>query len=123
MKNSFKALCAGVALGFASIVPAQAANFVLVNTDPSGVGFNDTTPATPVGGNPGTTKGEQALNIFTKAAQIWGATLSDSVEIKILASFEPLTPCDASSGVLGSAGAINAFINNASFPQADTYYA
>src|SRR5262245_56556243 len=95
---------------------AQAATITIVNNNAPGVGFNDTTAATPAGGNNGTTKGEQALNVFTKAAQIWGATLQDSVEIKILASFEPLTPCDTTSGVLGSAGAISVVANNANFP-------
>ena len=35
-------------------VGVSAANIVLNNVDPPGVGLNDPTPATPVGGNDGT---------------------------------------------------------------------
>ena len=38
---------------------ALAANIVVVSFDGPGVGLNDPTPATPVGGNPGTTLGQQ----------------------------------------------------------------
>lgn len=95
------ALCAlavaGPALGAAPIT--------IVNTNVPGIGFNDPTPAAPVGGNAGTTVGEQRLIAFQFAADLWGATLDSAVEIRIAASFVPLT-CTASSAVLGSAGAI-----------------
>jgi PA domain len=84
---------------------AQAATIVIVNSDAAGEGFNDPTAAVPVGGNPGTTIGEQRLNLFQQAADIWGALLPSPVTIRILASFDPLT-CDAGGGVLGSAGPI-----------------
>jgi hypothetical protein len=45
-------------------LPAIAAQVIVVSGDPPGVGFNDPTPAVPVGGNPGTTVGQQALNVF-----------------------------------------------------------
>ena len=121
MKTSFKALCAGVALGFASIVPAQAANFVLVNTDPSGVGFNDTTPATPVGGNPGTTVGEQRLIAYSRALSLWGSILKSDVPITVLGSFAPLS-CTATGGTLAQAGAWNIEFNYPNAPLADTLY-
>ncbi len=99
-----------LALAVFVLVPAPAASaaatITIVNVNAPGVGFNDPTPAAPVGGNPGTTLGEQRLNVFTKAAEIWGGTLDSSVEITIQASFVPLTPCTPASGVLGSAGAI-----------------
>ena len=82
---------------------AQAATLTIVNGNAAGVGFNDPTPVAPIGGNPGTTLGQQRLNAFQYAASIWGANLASSVEIKVLATFEPLT-CTASSAVLGSAG-------------------
>lgn len=86
----------------ASLAPSAfaAATITIVNMDGPGEGFNDPTPAAPVGGNPGTTVGQQRLIAFQFAADIWGATLTDSVEIKIQAAFNPL-PCSASSGVLG----------------------
>jgi len=84
--------------------PAARATIIIVNTDGPGEGFNDPTAAAPVGGNPGTTVGAQRLNVFNKAAQIWDAILGSPVTIRVQASFDPLTPCSATSGVLGSAG-------------------
>jgi hypothetical protein len=81
------------------------ATFEIVNTNAPGVGFNDPTPATPVGGNPGTTVGEQRLNAFRYAASIWGASLASPVTIRIQSSFVPLT-CTPTSATLGSAGTI-----------------
>jgi len=82
------------------------ATITIVNQDGAGEGFNDTTPAAPVGGNPGTTIGQQRLNVFQQAANIWGAILPSAVTIFVQAQFNPLT-CDATSAVLGQAGAIN----------------
>src|SRR5262245_24560043 len=79
------------------------ATIVIINTDSPGEGFNDATPAAPVGGNPGLTVGQQRLNCFQQAANIWGSILTSSVTIKIRAAFNPLT-CNATSAVLGSAG-------------------
>lgn len=79
------------------------AGITIVNTDGPGEGFNDPTPAAPVGGNPGTTVGQQRLNVFNKAGQIWSAILQSPVEIRVQASFDPLF-CTATSAVLGSAG-------------------
>ena len=50
------------------------ATITIVNKNLPGVGFNDPTPVAPVGGNPGTTLGEQRLLAFQHAAGIWGAT-------------------------------------------------
>jgi hypothetical protein len=107
------ALAAGPAFGAATIT--------IVNTNASGVGFNDPTPAAPVGGNAGTTLGQQRLIAFQHAADIWGSTLDSNVEIFIQASFVPLT-CTATSAVLGSAGTIQIFANfpgNPPFPGAE----
>ena len=81
-----------------------AATMVIVNLDGPNEGFNDPTPAAPVGGNAGTTLGQQRLIAFTHAANIWGSTLDSSVVIRIQAAFNPLAP-----GVLGSAGATFVF--------------
>jgi len=85
---------------------ARAATFQLINLDSPGEGFNDTTPVAPVGGNPGTTLGQQRLNVFQTACNIWGTYLQSNVTIRVQANFDPLTPCDATSGVLGSAGTL-----------------
>src|ERR1043165_9180232 len=95
--------------------PAAAATFTIVNNDGAGEGFNDPTPAAPVGGNPGVTVGQQRLNAFQFAADLWGGLLDSDVNIFIQATFDPLT-CTATSAVLGSAGAIQIFSD---FPNAD----
>ena len=83
--------------------PAQSATIVIINNNAAGVGFNDPTPAAPVGGNPGTTVGQQRLFVFQYAANIWGALLPSTVQIDVVAQFTGLT-CTATSAVLGSAG-------------------
>ncbi|HEX8501406.1 MAG TPA: PA domain-containing protein [Pyrinomonadaceae bacterium] len=82
-----------------------AATIVILNNDAANAGFNDPTPAAPVGNNTGTTLGQQRLNAFQFAANVWGATLNSSVTITIRASWAPLE-CSANSAVLGSAGAV-----------------
>jgi hypothetical protein len=98
-----------------------AATIVIQNNNAAGVGFNDPAPRAPVGGNTGTTLGEQRLIAFQHAASIWGATLDSNATIIILASFEPLS-CNATSAVLGSAGALNVFANFTNRPIANTWY-
>jgi hypothetical protein len=92
------------------LAPASfgAATIMIVNNDGAGEGFNDPTPAAPIGGNPGTTVGQQRLNVFQQAATIWGATLTSSVTIQVRANFDP-QPCTATGATLGSAGAISIF--------------
>ena len=92
-----------LALALALAPAAARATFVIVNLDGPSEGFNDPTPAAPVGGNPGTTVGQQRLNLFVKAGQIWDAILNTPITIRVQASFDPL-PCAVSSGVLGGAG-------------------
>jgi hypothetical protein len=106
-------------LAVASI--SNAATIVILNNDGAGEGFNDPTPAAPVGGNPGTTVGAQRLNVFQKAADIWGGLLPSAVTIVIRAQFDPQT-CTASSAVLGSASASEIYRNFAGAPIANTWY-
>jgi hypothetical protein len=101
--------------------PVCAASIVINITDGPGEGFNDPTPAAPVGGNDGTTLGQQRLNVFQKAAEIWGAVIDSSVQIGIQASFDPLS-CSAGSAVLGSAGTIEIFRDFPGAPQPGTWY-
>src|ERR1051325_6997239 len=91
------------------------------NPDAAGVGFNDATPAAPVGGNPGTTLGQQRLNAFQVAADIWGNTIDSSVPIRIDASFAAL-PCTATSATLGSAGPTRIFSDFDNAPKTNTWY-
>ena len=62
--------------------------FGVVNIDGTNEGFNDPTPVAPVGGNSGTTRGQQRLNVFQHAAQIWGAILPSAVEIRVEAGYK-----------------------------------
>src|SRR3569623_1421902 len=83
-------------------VSAQAATITIQSVDSAGEGFNDTTPATPVGGNLGTTLGEQRMNVFKKAAQLWGDALISAPAIVVAASFAPLS-CSTNQIMLGQA--------------------
>lgn len=121
VKGALAALAIAGSLGFVAGQAQAAATIVINNINAPGVGFNDTTPAAPVGGNAGTTLGEQRLFAFTFAANIWGATLTSNQPIVINAQFSALT-CTANSAVLGSAGATSIFRNFANAPKADTWY-
>ncbi len=99
----FLVLCAAVA--GSAVAQAQ---ITIVNGNAPGVGFNDPTPAAPVGGNAGASLGEQRLIAFQHAANIWGSALASNVEIQVLATFEPLT-CTVTGAVLGSAGTLFIF--------------
>ncbi len=116
-----RALIVGLILVAAMAFDAGAATIVIINQDGAGEGFNDPTPAAPVGGNPGTTVGQQRLNVFQHAANIWGALLPSAVTINVQAQFNTLA-CDASSAVLGSAGPISVFKDFSGAPLAATWY-
>jgi hypothetical protein len=112
-----------LALALASLLVSTAAaiagpaQFVIVNINAPGVGFNDPTPAAPVGGNPGTTLGEQRLIAFNYAASLWSARLDSAVPIRIRAQFTSLA-----AGVLGSAGPIQVFRDFPNAPLTGTWY-
>jgi len=97
------------------------AHLVIRNTNAAGVGFNDTTPAAPVGGNAGTTLGQQRLNVFQRAADIWGALLDSKVDIPVDASFTSLD-CGTNSAVLGQAFATKIVRNFTNAPQQNVWY-
>ena len=108
-------------LALSSATALAGAKIVIVNIDGPNEGFNDPTPAQPVGGNPGTTVGQQRLIAFQFAADIWGATIDSPAEIRIQSSFDPLT-CTATSAVLGSAGTIQIVRNFLGTEFANTWY-
>lgn len=107
----------GLVLVVASSAYAGPAQFVIINNNAPGVGFNDPTPAVPVGGNNGTTLGAQRMNALQHAAGIWSARLDSSVPIRIRAQFVPL-----GAGVLGSAGPISVVRDFANAPLPGTWY-
>jgi hypothetical protein len=120
MHNKKNLLGVAVALGLASS-PALAVDLQLRNVDPPGVGFNDPTPATPVGGNTGTTVGEQRLIAYRKALELWGKTLAGDVTVIVRGSFAPLS-CTAGGGILAQAGALQIFANFPNAPLANHWY-
>jgi hypothetical protein len=118
------ATAASVALTANLATPAAAeaaATIVIMNGNAAGVGFNDPTPVAPVGGNTGTTLGDQRLIAFQHAANVWGAQLNSTVPIKVLATFEAQS-CNATSAVLGSAGPITVSRDFPQAPFAATWY-
>ena len=117
--RSNKALCTLAAALFAHA--SFATTIAIDNVNTAGVGFNDATPATPVGGNSGTTLGQQRLNVFQKAASQWSRLLNSNVTIKVQASMVALT-CTATSATLGSAGAIATVAAFPGAPRALTSY-
>ena len=99
-----------------------AVTITIINANDAGVGFNDPTPATPVGGNTGTTVGAQRLQAFQYAADLWGALLDSNAEIRIHATFEPLD-CTADDGTLGAAGPSTTLKDFPGAPEPNTWYA
>jgi hypothetical protein len=108
------------ALAF-STASTQAAQISIVVGDGPGVGFNDPTPVIPVGGNMGTTLGQQRLNLFTHVAGIWAGKLNSTVPIQVLALFDALS-CSATSAVLGAAGPISVWKDFPGAKKAGTWY-
>jgi hypothetical protein len=109
----------------AAMSAQAAATFVIVNNDGPGEGFNDATVVAPVGGNTGTTLGQQRLNAFQVAADNWARVIQSSVPIRIRSNFDPQT-CNTPAGsgaVLGSAGAASIFSDFPSTAEADTWFA
>ena len=106
---------------FLFALESEGATLTIVNGDGAGEGFNDPTPVTPVGGNTGTTLGEQRLIAFQTAADIWGMTLQSTVTIRVQASFDPLF-CNPSSAVLGAAGATFLMTDFDGIPSPNTFY-
>jgi hypothetical protein len=115
-------LLASVAsLGSAREVEARA-TITVINRDRSGEGFNDPAPVAPVGGNNGTTLGQQRLIVFQHAADVWAEIVDSSIEIRVGATFDPL-PCGAGRVTLGVAGPNNLHRDFAGAPRPDTFYA
>ena len=103
-------------IGFAASCPSSSSNVGSVNScivdgSASNIqlnfisGFDSSVSTTPSGGNNGTTIGEQRRLAFIKAAELLANQIVSSQTIVVDASFSGL-PCDASSAVLGSAGAM-----------------
>jgi len=101
---------------------AWSATIIPINFDDPGEGLNDPTPATPVGGNPGTTVGQQRINVYLFAAQKWGERLQSDVPIFVGAEFDETLPCLPDRGVLGAAGPTFIFADDPTLPLPGTWY-
>lgn len=100
---------------------AFGANFIINNVDAPGIGFNDPAPAVPVGGNTGTTVGEQRRIAYARALQLWGSVLDSDVTIVVQGSFAGL-PCTAAGGTLAQAGTLQIFANFPNAPLLNHWY-
>jgi MYXO-CTERM domain-containing protein len=118
----FRALVV-VTMFSALLAPAavEAAEVVLWIDDEPGSGFNSTQPAAPVGGNTGTTVGEQRAIAFLYAVKIWATQLESDVPIVVQADFKSAF-CSGNSALLGWAGADSVHRDFAGAPFPSTYY-
>ena len=116
-----RSLAIALALALLAPLPLRAATITIINADGPGEGFNDPTAVSPVGGNNGTTLGQQRLLAFQHVAGIWGSIVQSDVEVVVKATFDPLD-CDSTSGVLGSAGPVQIFSDFPGAPLQNTWY-
>lgn len=93
----------------------------IINQDGSNEGFNDPTPVSPVGGNTGTTLGEQRLIALQYSADLIGQMLHSDSNITITAQFNN-EGGSAFSATLATAGPNSVHFNFAAAPERDTYY-
>jgi len=119
--TSTRALLLAVALVVVASPLFANATINIVNINAPGIGFNDPTPVAPIGGNPGTTLGQQRMIAFQYAASIWATLLDSAVPINIEARMIPLA-CTPTAGTLGSTGALGFWANFPGAPQANTWY-
>lgn len=123
--NSITRLVRTFLLASVLVTTVGATTFTIVVTDDPGEGFNDTTAASPEGGNPGTTLGELRLNVLQEAMDTWGQYLQSDVDIRVQASFYVGGGSASSGFTLASAGALtidrdfpNAPLSNVWYPGA-----
>jgi hypothetical protein len=115
------ALLLGCAVVLSVARATWATTFTIIDADGAGEGLNDSSPRLPVGGNSGTTLGQQRLNVLQAASSYWGAQLPSAVDIRFRAKLDPLT-CTATSATLGFASPVTAVANFAGAPLPDTWY-
>jgi hypothetical protein len=97
------------------------ATVTVLNCDGARVGFNDPTPVIPVGGNNGTTLGQQKMIAFQAAANNGEARLRAVWSFASTAVWTALT-CTVNSAVLGSAGTAEVFRDFAGAPVGGHWY-
>lgn len=101
---------------------AGTGQLIIVNANAPGVGFNDTTAVAPVGGNPGTTLGQQRLNVFNAAAEGWRKLIDTDVDIIISATFVTIAGCTETEAILGQAAPNRWRLNPPNAPRVNVWY-
>ncbi|MEM6911696.1 MAG: PA domain-containing protein [Verrucomicrobiota bacterium] len=112
----------GWGLGLVGWHAALGAEFEIQFNDGADFGFNDTTAVSPVGGNTGTTLGQQRRLLMERAAAIWGGYLQSEVPIVIAARHLQLGGSNFSA-TLAFAGPEGFFEGFPNAPQEDVLYA
>lgn len=100
---------------------ATQTRITILNGDFHEEGLNDPTPAEPVGGNHGTTRGEQRRIALEHAANLWAAQLDSAVEIRVEMQFNDMF-CSDSAVILASAGTESVYGDFANAPIPQTWY-
>jgi len=119
-----------LAVAICALQDVSAATITIVNLDGPNEGFNDPTPVGAEGGNAATTRGAQRLAVFQRAANILGAQLQSSVQIKVGANFDSFNAdpdfqqpaCSTGGGILGFAGPGSFARDFTNAPVAGTWY-
>lgn len=114
-------LAAAAVLCVATMQAQAAATITIINGNTGTSGFNDPKPVAPLPGNPATTLGQQRLNALQYAVDLWGATLTSSQAITVLASFDVLS-CPLGSAVLASTTPVEYFANFNGAPRQNALY-
>ncbi len=107
--------------GQGDVTAGTDAGFTVIVSDAPGSGFNDPTPAAPVGGNNATTVGEQRMAVIQEAARTWTSVLDIRVDIALDIRFADLE-CDRLSAVVGVTRPVSVFRDFRGAPTADTWY-
>ena len=94
---------------------------LILNQDGPNEGLNDPASASPIGGNQGTTLGEQRLNAIQHAADIIGQTIHSDIPIEISVNFDNLGG-SASAGRAASGGPAGVFESFSGAPIPATWY-
>lgn len=90
------------------VCPSLAAARADIVAELQGPGFEDATRVRPIGGNGGTTLGEQRKLALTHALDAWASRLDSVVPIRVEVEFDALG-CQGTAAVLGSARPQSAF--------------
>jgi cysteine-rich repeat protein len=114
-------LACAAALGLLLAGAARAATVTVISGDGPSEGFNDPTPAVPVGGNAGTTLGQQRLIAMQFAADLWATLVGSDVPITVSVSFDSLGG-NQFGAPLGAAGPEEVFRDFPGAPLPSTWY-